>query len=660
MAESSEHRQFKVEVEFYDLEVKNSREKLIIKSPQLPSRKPAAKSPTPMLKKTVEIPSQSFKWSIKIDGPRTRPQYTTILLDNSPYEIKLLLDPSSKLPELKLHVQMSRNSTTSLLNGGYGIPLIVNMKYGRYDTIGKSFNFFFGQKLLNNDTVNVGEAMLINYSSKEKEFKVNLTVNVDQLEPVSTNGWAQLKIEGFSRICTMSDSLGIYNRTLTGPMFYTSPEGYLVKLEILLGINIEAVLTFIAGKFDRKLPANFLHVTTIVLFNTSKASKVKHISRSKVHNLALGPTYRLWLATMADLIDKGYATDDCLRCSVNIHPLEFSDASTSTILNPCSPNYRTGVYEMIPLGWDSGGEIFGIIWIFFLLRNKMSDSKSERHMALRTAFRTLSCFLPNYYNKTSAYHILHSAIDYIEKLSLINEKNEADNTTTLESYEPADVYVNDLDLKQESCTVEVDTFPNEEQAEVIDTENSSSSIKRPANGFISFSAEKRKELSSIYPNTDNRIISKYLAKMWNKMSNEERSPYKKQFEAKLEYVRTAFPDWNYAGSRAKDRVNIELQKNVVLPTRLRQRRERPLWLESEIKFDLMEQNEAVGLQKRKKKNSRRASSNENVLWVQCDSCLKWRRLPQDFQQADLPETWFCYMNPDEFCNKCYIPEENSQ
>lgn len=34
------------------------------------------------------------------------------------------------------------------------------------------------------------------------------------------------------------------------------------------------------------------------------------------------------------------------------------------------------------------------------------------------------------------------------------------------------------------------------------------------------------------------------------------------------------------------------------------------------------------------------------LWVQCDNCLKWRRLPTGIGFRDLPEKWYCHMNPD--------------
>ncbi|XP_018567988.1 zinc finger CW-type PWWP domain protein 1-like [Anoplophora glabripennis] len=44
------------------------------------------------------------------------------------------------------------------------------------------------------------------------------------------------------------------------------------------------------------------------------------------------------------------------------------------------------------------------------------------------------------------------------------------------------------------------------------------------------------------------------------------------------------------------------------------------------------------------------------LYVLCDTCNKARYLPHVIDPLDLPETWFCYMNPDEKHNKCSDPE----
>ncbi|XP_054830957.1 MORC family CW-type zinc finger protein 3 [Eublepharis macularius] len=42
-------------------------------------------------------------------------------------------------------------------------------------------------------------------------------------------------------------------------------------------------------------------------------------------------------------------------------------------------------------------------------------------------------------------------------------------------------------------------------------------------------------------------------------------------------------------------------------------------------------------------------------WVQCDSCLKWRKLPDGIDC--LPEKWFCSYNPDPQFRNCNVPEE---
>ncbi|XP_076838789.1 MORC family CW-type zinc finger protein 3b isoform X2 [Brachyhypopomus gauderio] len=45
------------------------------------------------------------------------------------------------------------------------------------------------------------------------------------------------------------------------------------------------------------------------------------------------------------------------------------------------------------------------------------------------------------------------------------------------------------------------------------------------------------------------------------------------------------------------------------------------------------------------------------VWVQCDSCLKWRRLPDGFDCSRLPEKWFCNLNHDPQFRSCLIEEE---
>uniref|UniRef100_A0A7S3R4U1 CW-type domain-containing protein n=1 Tax=Dunaliella tertiolecta TaxID=3047 RepID=A0A7S3R4U1_DUNTE len=52
-----------------------------------------------------------------------------------------------------------------------------------------------------------------------------------------------------------------------------------------------------------------------------------------------------------------------------------------------------------------------------------------------------------------------------------------------------------------------------------------------------------------------------------------------------------------------------------------------------------------------------AEPYQEDVWVQCDACQKWRRLPPSTTlEDDVP--WYCNMNPDTNYRSCEIPEEN--
>ncbi|XP_061827164.1 MORC family CW-type zinc finger protein 3a [Nerophis lumbriciformis] len=44
-------------------------------------------------------------------------------------------------------------------------------------------------------------------------------------------------------------------------------------------------------------------------------------------------------------------------------------------------------------------------------------------------------------------------------------------------------------------------------------------------------------------------------------------------------------------------------------------------------------------------------------WVQCDSCQKWRKLPDGIDCSRLPDSWFCHMNPEPQFRSCEVMEE---
>jgi len=43
-------------------------------------------------------------------------------------------------------------------------------------------------------------------------------------------------------------------------------------------------------------------------------------------------------------------------------------------------------------------------------------------------------------------------------------------------------------------------------------------------------------------------------------------------------------------------------------------------------------------------------------FVQCESCHKWRRVPLDTID-ELPDQWYCYMNPNQKYNSCSVDQE---
>ncbi|XP_068186289.1 MORC family CW-type zinc finger protein 3a isoform X2 [Antennarius striatus] len=44
-------------------------------------------------------------------------------------------------------------------------------------------------------------------------------------------------------------------------------------------------------------------------------------------------------------------------------------------------------------------------------------------------------------------------------------------------------------------------------------------------------------------------------------------------------------------------------------------------------------------------------------WVQCDECLKWRKLPDGINCSKLPDKWYCRLNPDPQFRNCLVGEE---
>mmetsp|Transcript_6736 Transcript_6736/g.16822 ORF Transcript_6736/g.16822 Transcript_6736/m.16822 type:complete len:1251 (-) Transcript_6736:110-3862(-) len=88
--------------------------------------------------------------------------------------------------------------------------------------------------------------------------------------------------------------------------------------------------------------------------------------------------------------------------------------------------------------------------------------------------------------------------------------------------------------------------------------------------------------------------------------------------------------------------------------------------------ELKEKEDALPESGKKKKKRRRQEDVEEQKpdseteqndpeWVQCDSCMKWRVLPDNVKVSSLPELWYCHMNIyDKKRNNCEAQEQTSK
>jgi len=47
-------------------------------------------------------------------------------------------------------------------------------------------------------------------------------------------------------------------------------------------------------------------------------------------------------------------------------------------------------------------------------------------------------------------------------------------------------------------------------------------------------------------------------------------------------------------------------------------------------------------------------------WVQCDKCLKWRKINRKNKKEPLPKTWYCRFNQDKSFASCTVPQESTE
>ncbi|XP_078661263.1 uncharacterized protein LOC144905461 [Branchiostoma floridae x Branchiostoma belcheri] len=170
-------------------------------------------------------------------------------------------------------------------------------------------------------------------------------------------------------------------------------------------------------------------------------------------------------------------------------------------------------------------------------------------------------------------------------------------------------------------------------------------VRRPQNGFIRFSVRYRRLVQNQHPNMDNREISRILGSKWRKMSEEEKRPFTQEFFDEMEKIRNEHPSWNYGGVRTPKTQSAARDKSSPTPSRLRPR-----------ESDLTVVGTTGGKKRKYKRKSPVLQLVNQAMWVQCDTCDKWRQLSPDAHPHELPDKWYCYMNQDPNFNSCEAPE----
>ncbi|XP_078580641.1 uncharacterized protein LOC144864439 [Branchiostoma floridae x Branchiostoma japonicum] len=199
--------------------------------------------------------------------------------------------------------------------------------------------------------------------------------------------------------------------------------------------------------------------------------------------------------------------------------------------------------------------------------------------------------------------------------------------------------------EQESASNANDELDWDEEEEIVQSDvEETEEVRRPQNGFIRFSVRYRRLVQNQHPNMDNREISRILGSKWRKMTEEEKRPFTQEFFEEMEKIRNEHPSWNYGGIRTAKTPGSK-DKSSPIPSRLRPRED-----------DLPVVGTTGGKKRKYKRKSPVLQLVNQAMWVQCDTCDKWRQLSAETHPKELPDKWYCHMNEDPNFNNCEAPE----
>lgn len=218
-------------------------------------------------------------------------------------------------------------------------------------------------------------------------------------------------------------------------------------------------------------------------------------------------------------------------------------------------------------------------------------------------------------------------------------ETDSEENIIITKMESSDGMWTQIKMRDKKCeSQEQSSFRNQAIFQLKEPRRDVNEPRRPKNGFIRFSIKFRSEVAKKHPKLDNREISKMLGFRWRRMSAEEKKPYEEEFAKDIRRIRDNNPTWRYAPAKRSIEELVEPMPNRLRPREKLKRKSKDWVFTSETCTE----------------HSGRGSSiqMDATTWVQCDLCNHWRPLSGHIEMEDLPEKWYCYMNPDTRFNVC--------
>ncbi|GAB6025146.1 hypothetical protein CHUAL_010569 [Chamberlinius hualienensis] len=259
------------------------------------------------------FPQQIHLWVVEL-----KQQTTAIKLDNLEYELLLSLGPIVN-NKSKLHVQLVKWKPSKPEDEEFEHCLFTaKLKFTETD-VGQDFDLKFGHKITPTIPFTLGDPVTLENPGALRNKIVKVIISKYHL--FSHNGECSWRITNFPEIMK---TVKEYSSTLLlrGPTFYTSPEGYRVKVELEFKNRMEVKLSFLSGENDHLLPRSFSHISTVVIKNLVHAGKEGHedVQRCGPHDLSHELSYSYIFDTYEYLVSRGCLQRDAMEIRVWIIP----------------------------------------------------------------------------------------------------------------------------------------------------------------------------------------------------------------------------------------------------------------------------------------------------------------------------------------------------